>query len=188
MIDDYPASHSMDTTWFAVDAAGHVACFDTGENGHAPDCAESDVSSELWDLYLTPEEREAGDWWDPRDLCRLAGLYYFDYDEDFDPIGTYHRDVEPEQPLHVDRLPPELRRRCKEVSFPVRFDASDRFQPLEHVACVYWYEERVAYLCGDGKTVRPIPGREAKFAQFVRELRAAEPGRAEEFIFDGPTE
>jgi hypothetical protein len=33
---DYPAAHSMDTTWFAVDREGLVACFDTGENGAMP--------------------------------------------------------------------------------------------------------------------------------------------------------
>lgn len=30
---DFPAAHSMDTTWFAVDRDGHVALFDSGENG-----------------------------------------------------------------------------------------------------------------------------------------------------------
>jgi hypothetical protein len=178
----------MDTTWFAVDTAGHVGVFDTGENGHAPQGDENDISSELWDLYLPPEERESDAWWDPRDLCLLVGMYYFDYDEEYDPIGPYSRNVAPEVPLHVDQLPPELRRRCRQVTFPVRFDEIDRLQPLEHVGCDYWYEARVAYLCGDGKTVRPIEGQEARFAEFVREFRAEQPDQAEKLIFDGPTE
>jgi hypothetical protein len=33
---DFPAAHSMDTAWFAVDLDGHVALFDTGESGAAP--------------------------------------------------------------------------------------------------------------------------------------------------------
>jgi hypothetical protein len=33
---DFPAAHSMDTTWFAVDRDGHVACFDSGESGAVP--------------------------------------------------------------------------------------------------------------------------------------------------------
>jgi hypothetical protein len=33
---DYPAAHSMDTTWFAVDRDGHVALFDSGESGAVP--------------------------------------------------------------------------------------------------------------------------------------------------------
>lgn len=39
MVADYPAAHSMDTSWFAVDKEGHVACFDTGEEGLMPNCA-----------------------------------------------------------------------------------------------------------------------------------------------------
>ncbi len=38
-MDDFPAAHSMDTTWFAVDREGHVACFDTGEAGAVPAAA-----------------------------------------------------------------------------------------------------------------------------------------------------
>jgi hypothetical protein len=33
---DFPAAHSMDTSWFAVDRDGHVACFNTGEAGAVP--------------------------------------------------------------------------------------------------------------------------------------------------------
>ena len=33
--DDIPVAHSMDTTWFAVDRDGYVACFRSGEAGAA---------------------------------------------------------------------------------------------------------------------------------------------------------
>ena len=33
---DFPAAHSMDTTWFAVDREGRVAVFDSGEAGAVP--------------------------------------------------------------------------------------------------------------------------------------------------------
>jgi hypothetical protein len=36
MQPDYPAAHSMDTCFFAVDRDGHVAYFETGEAGAAP--------------------------------------------------------------------------------------------------------------------------------------------------------
>ena len=36
---DFPAAHSMDTAWFAVDDDGHVAVFDTGEAGAVPTLA-----------------------------------------------------------------------------------------------------------------------------------------------------
>ncbi|MFZ5832112.1 MAG: hypothetical protein ACOY3P_18675 [Planctomycetota bacterium] len=45
-LPDYPAAHSMDTEWFAVDRDGHVAIFSTGEAGAVPKSAsqEGDVS------------------------------------------------------------------------------------------------------------------------------------------------
>jgi hypothetical protein len=36
---DFPAAHSMDTTWFAVDRDGHVACLMSGESGAVPEAA-----------------------------------------------------------------------------------------------------------------------------------------------------
>src|SRR5262245_53923712 len=33
---DFPAAHSMDATWFAVDRDGHVGVFDSGEAGAVP--------------------------------------------------------------------------------------------------------------------------------------------------------
>jgi hypothetical protein len=36
MASDYPAAHSADTTWFAVDRDGHVAVFDSAEAGAVP--------------------------------------------------------------------------------------------------------------------------------------------------------
>lgn len=41
MQPDYPAAHSMDTCFFAVDRDGHVAIFDTGEAGAVPAAALS---------------------------------------------------------------------------------------------------------------------------------------------------
>jgi hypothetical protein len=35
-MSDYPAAHSMDTEWFAVDAHGNVGRFDSGEDGAVP--------------------------------------------------------------------------------------------------------------------------------------------------------
>src|SRR5262245_34461096 len=43
---DFPAAHSTDTTWFAVDRDGHVACFDSGEAGDVPAGAVGWAASE----------------------------------------------------------------------------------------------------------------------------------------------
>lgn len=36
-MQDFPAAHSMDTEWFAVDANGNLAIFDSGEGGAVPE-------------------------------------------------------------------------------------------------------------------------------------------------------
>ena len=48
-VADYPAAHSMDTTWFAVDENGEVGFFDTGSEGIIP------VPSEMTELLNQPE-------------------------------------------------------------------------------------------------------------------------------------
>lgn len=35
-MQDYPAAHSMDTEWFAIDKDGNIGVFDSGENGAVP--------------------------------------------------------------------------------------------------------------------------------------------------------
>jgi hypothetical protein len=174
----------MDTTWFAVDVAGQVGMFETGENGHAPEGEENDISEKLWELRTGTDSAEG---WVPENLCRITGVYLFGYLEDYDPIGTYTRLVVPPTPLHIDQLPPEPRRRCRTMRFPVHFDQTDQLQPLDYFPCIYWYEDRIAYLSSDGKTVKPLPGQEAKFAEFVREFRRNNPEEADGLIFDGPT-
>ncbi len=56
---DYPAAHSMDTTWFAVDASGRVAHFDTGENGAVPHAwlGNVDVGYDLADVLFARDLR-----------------------------------------------------------------------------------------------------------------------------------
>ena len=36
MTNDFAAAHSADTYWFAVEAAGHIGFFETGESGTLP--------------------------------------------------------------------------------------------------------------------------------------------------------
>ncbi|MEM7154203.1 MAG: hypothetical protein AAF799_15260 [Myxococcota bacterium] len=46
MSDDYPAAHSMDTQWYAVDQDGNVGFFDSSEEGGVPLLAPSDWTTE----------------------------------------------------------------------------------------------------------------------------------------------
>ena len=48
---DYPAAHSMDTEWFAVDANGHIALFDSGEGGAVPKSTDSIFRSATGDGF-----------------------------------------------------------------------------------------------------------------------------------------
>jgi hypothetical protein len=53
---DYPAAHSMDTEWYAVDRDGHVALFDSGEAGAMPIGAHTEHETHRDDLAkLVPE-------------------------------------------------------------------------------------------------------------------------------------
>jgi hypothetical protein len=56
---DFPAAHSMDTTWFAVDRDGHVAAFDSGEAGAVPTGAYLDDSHETLEQLAALPEIEA---------------------------------------------------------------------------------------------------------------------------------
>ncbi len=65
---DYPAAHSMDTEWFAVDADGNVGVFDTGEDGALPNDAakglgpgEPSFDVSLFHAFLRAREIASGD-------------------------------------------------------------------------------------------------------------------------------
>jgi hypothetical protein len=102
-------------------------------------------------------------------------------------LKPYHLIRTPARPLHLDELPPELRGRCKRIRFEnLNFATSQWLQPLEQYPCDYRYKaERVAYLCNDGKTVRPIPGREQDFPAFCQEFRKQFPDQIMNLIFEG---
>jgi hypothetical protein len=190
MEPDYPAAHSQDTDWYAIDVRGHVALFKSGENGHVPEGVHDQaVLWELWDLCEPPASKdEAGErWLDPKELAPRLGLFFYDYAEGYDPIEPYHRMATPAAPLHVDQLPPGLREQCQGVRFAeADFSEAPFLQPLEFYPCDFWYRsDRVAYLAGDGMTVRPLPGKEDQFAAFCEKFRHEEPERAARFRFEG---
>lgn len=188
MENDYPAAHSMDTRWFAIDESGHLGIFASGENGHLPDISTGDADeliAALWRRHPSAEEEPP---YEGAELAAKLGVFFYDYDDwAFDPIAPYKRSAIPKTPLHVDQLPPTLRKQVKEARLVnVDFALNELLQPLEHYPCVYWYEEnRVAYLCSDGKTVQPIPGMEDRFADFCKQFREENPEEAKKLIFVG---
>jgi len=191
MEDDFPAAHSMDTEWFAVDAKGHVGLFQTDETGMLPMGSGSEPGNS--DDFIRFVEGLRGrrvddDEWDDlfEELAR-RGVYVYAYCDGFlELYYPYRIEFKPEQPLHVDQLPPALRKLVKAVKLTgTDFSAGDFVQPLEHVECDFWWSEGVAYIAADGKTVKPMPGREAEFADFCRDLRKRDPKETKGLIFEG---
>jgi hypothetical protein len=185
---DFPAAHSMDTMWFAVDQQGHVAIFDTGENGHAPEQVlqgDSDGWYDLLDFFGSGPEVDV--YSSNQQRADRIGVFFYDYDESGDPIAPYTRSGKPDVLLHLDQLPPRFRAACLRCRFTeLDFAQTERIQPLEYGPCSYWYRDsRVAYLMSDGRTVKPIPGQEEKFRDFSEEFRREWPQQAQRLHFEG---
>jgi hypothetical protein len=185
---DYPAAHSMDTWWFAVDERGAVAVFDTNENG--PVAANSDLrqtGAAIEDLLGSgPRGTRLEDWYASR------GITYYEYSDDHGGlVRLYERLRAPTGPLfHVDQLPLALARRCRSVCYVgARFDRARSLQPIEFFDCQLYSEiSQVAYVTGDGVTVRPFPDREGEFAEFVAGYRERNPESSGELRFEGETD
>ena len=58
---DYPAAHSMDTTWFAVDRDGRVACLMSWESGAVPEaaCLEPGEGDRLLEEFRSASEHRS---------------------------------------------------------------------------------------------------------------------------------
>src|SRR5438132_658813 len=94
MEPDYPAAHSMDTTWYAVDGQGRVGMFFSGANGAVPvDAADDFHPAVLLEQLRSgreqlPEEEverllDAVDWDLLQDDLAGAGVYVFGHLEDW---------------------------------------------------------------------------------------------------------
>jgi hypothetical protein len=187
---DYPAAHSQDTTWFAIDAKGQVGVFSSGENGPIPvgHFQEGDLLEVLRRLHGQPTGKGQDPDWDAvLQEAAERGLFVYEYiDEPFDLPAPYTRIFEPGAPLHVDQLPPDLRKMVKDISFDkADFAQGEHIQPVEHIPCEFWSEEDVAYLASDGKTVRPVPGQEDRFREFCEEFRETFPEESSPLRFEG---
>ncbi len=189
---DFPAAHSMDTTFFAIDAAGHVAVFFTGESGPAPADAEQ---GDLFDLLplvpaIPPElsDPETADWSEAMEAIPEYGLFCYEANEEEDlPLQPqYEQYGRPDNPLHVDQLPPQARKLVKKYLFAdLRFSENEQIQLLQHLECQTWGDYCAGYLCEDGKTVKPVPGKEKDFAAFAEMVCRDFPKESANLHFEG---
>jgi hypothetical protein len=270
---DFPAAHSMDTLWFAVDRDGHIAALQSRSGGAAPadrprlrgtdqegvceelrellpecpvtydlagriipgplhqgtDHAAEKISQPgaylmfLRSLELVTQEIAAGaavqhpatEGWAvvfrnlSPEVARkiheagacLACFYHADYYERIDPAdrglfsyaqllgdwfpGPYGRLRSPASPVHVDQLPPRLRKTVGQVRFnEICFAQTVHFQPAEHMNCEAM---DAAYLTADGQAVRSLPGEEAQYREFYADfLREAPPEAVRQLRIETP--
>jgi hypothetical protein len=186
---DFPAAHSMNTDWFAVDADGRVGLLRSGALGHAPEGAE-DGTRFLADLWRLQGGTGDAPRYYPPELIGQLGLFCYDYSgwrEFYLTVGTYTCHAVPSDPLHIDQLPPQIRSEAQRFRLDkVLFPHNETIQPLEFYLCDFRYKEsRVAYFGSDGRTVRPIPGREDTFREYCEELRREHPEQARGLHFEG---
>jgi hypothetical protein len=177
MDHDFPAAHSMDTAWYAVDRVGQVAVFHTGESGAAPNAAFCDSAMDM--LEDMPEEalEEMGlTNVDPEQLEKAvqslqkatASLFVYDHTCENWIAGPYKCSKQPKTPLHVDQLDPDARALVAKLQFKdLEFGKAAQIQPIEHTECASW---EPGYLSEDGRNIRPVPGMEDQYAERYEEL------------------
>jgi len=184
---DYPAAHSMETIWYAVDEAGHVAAVMTGESGQLPEGAGANRL--LDDLYARTFRTNPMAYVEPHQAAARLGVFLYAHYE-AKPLGNvedrYRVEQVPDRPLHIDQLPPDLRTAWKQFRLPgLRFSESEFLQPYEFFPCSSYDVDAVAYLAPDGKTIRPIPGREELFRAAVAGWREELPDVVAQYQFEG---
>jgi hypothetical protein len=181
---DYPAAHSMDTEWFAVDRDGQVAFFVTGEAGSVPNGAAEGIVDAVLGALGSKQTQEGLDYDEEalgQELARL-GLHVYEDDSRWF-TGPYRRAHRPKKPLHVDQLPPALRNELKAIRFDgLSFEDKKVFQPCEYAEGYAWAS---GYVAEDGKTIRPIPGKEQEYRQEVEQMRQAYPAEYKKYRFEG---
>jgi hypothetical protein len=191
MFDDFPAAHSMDTTWFAVDRDGRVGVFFSCENGSVPAAAgiQGDVSQAIHFLRANADggplpEDEGWGLLNDEDFLARQGLFVFWCSGGSVLVDPYFKTRELERPLHVDQLPSGFRDQCRRVQFPVSFAEVTIVQPCEHVECSFW-DDPAGYRSADGKTVRPFPGREWECRQTLEGYRKGGSSWAADWHLEG---
>jgi hypothetical protein len=177
---DYPAAHSMDTIWYAVDANGAVAVFDSGSAGPVPTSAARREHGDLPRLIrILGGDCDDEDFDMEEAFQQLAGVGAFVYDcptWEMDFIDTYVRAGVPKRPLHLDQLPPKLRKNFAKCTLPVAdFAKVEELQVVGLVACDLYWDEAVGYFVPGHKEVRPIPGKEKEYQAALPGLRRENP-------------
>lgn len=172
--EDYPAAHSMDTTWFAVDKDGYIACMESDEVGAVPAAFGGDQGN--GEDFLTALAQHKGaaipkDFYGANsegEFAKSLGLYMYrsgfgffppsapgedgiDPDEEYqDVVEAYQRQAAPAEPLHVSTLPAVFQDEAKHAMvFDFSFKETEWIQPALLTPCQYWLPEEEAPRAAD---------------------------------------
>jgi hypothetical protein len=175
----------MDTSWFGVDAEGHVALFDTGEGGGVPQPLAG-ARDELLDSTVLRAAHAVVGLTEPRfedpkaaQPARIGdsvedrldeggpsefGLYHYGEDE-----TLYRRLSSPSRPLLFEQLPEELRRKIPSFRLPeVSFADKPALQLEEYADAIDYYGHRSWYESEDGTMACARRGHEREFRALFR--------------------
>lgn len=151
---DYPAAHSMDTTWFAVDENGEIGKFRTGGCGSAPllegmdpptleDKTRSNYTKayDYDEQYTAVDEHfraqiEDGDLLCQEDLDAVMPVHLYNVHDETNSL--YYWDHSPEQAARIEDLPERLQN-GRHLLFLKDYDFRSRepIDPYEYVARCY---------------------------------------------------
>ncbi len=110
-------------------------------------------------------------------VAAQRGLYVYEHVTENWAAGPYRLVTKPTRPARLEELPEEVRENA--IRFDGRFDDAGLLHPMPLGPCESW---QAAWIDMDGKTVRPVPGREEDYDEEAAELAAGEEG----LVFDPP--
>lgn len=158
---DFPAAHSMDTTWFGVDDLGNIAQFETGENGDYPRV----LNLELW---CSPPEH----WPFVAELAEKS-LQCISYD--FEELPGYHYDrmAVPETPANIRDLSPQARAYAEKGRLPrTNFLEMPTVKPAAHVLCASYLSDLDCMYNEDRTQLIVLPQAHELTAEMIAHYRA----------------
>ena len=183
---DFPAAHSMDSTWFAVDEDGHIAVLETDENGYAPSSGDFPRVSAPCDatlmarlLAIRAQTDERLDQLVPRRWEEFETLLfdsdaYLIFEALMQTLGVwtygfrgwvYARAGVVSKPVHLDDLDPDTRDWLHKAHLPVRFAESLKLAPGEFERVTGWGS---FWIDLEGRP-HPLAGKEEDFEHFFGE-------------------
>jgi len=132
---EYPATHSMETSWFAIDEDGAVAVLHFEENGPVPTCArqDSDIDCEAGEYYFAMDE-------DDENHDFLSGYMYI-YEGSINSEWPLKRICTPISATKENEITVEVRKSA--IRLPLKFKDSESIQIAEFVPCRIYAQNMV---------------------------------------------